>query len=211
METFIFSLSPLVGLLILCAFRGVSVHKSVTNKSIDREESALEKNISTCRRPTRIFIPNVLASARWQWPRRINPNYAVVKKEADAWLSSFQAFSPKAQDAFNRCDFSKCFLSYSVCILILFDRPPRLFSLPYSQKRYSHGEFIDQIICSVVHSEHARSGCDLMHLFFVFDEYSDRSPPPEVRKQKGVVMDALRNPHTPRPKGEWIGGEVARQ
>jgi len=24
-------------------------------------------------------------------------------------------------------------------------------------------------------------------------------------------MDAIRNPHTPRPNGEWIGGEAARQ
>jgi hypothetical protein len=50
-----------------------------------------------------------------------------------------------------------------------------------------------------------------MHLIFMFDEYSDRSAPSEVRKQKDAVMDALRNPHTPRPKGECILGEVARQ
>jgi len=24
-------------------------------------------------------------------------------------------------------------------------------------------------------------------------------------------VDAMRNPHTPRPKGEWVGGEIARQ
>jgi hypothetical protein len=71
--------------------------------------------------------------------------------------------------------------------------------------------YIDQIILSVIHSEHARAGCDLMHFVFVFDEYSDKSAPSEVRKQKDAVMDAFRNPHTPRPKGEWIGGEVARQ
>ena len=50
-----------------------------------------------------------------------------------------------------------------------------------------------------------------MHLYCVFDEYSDRSTPSEVRKQADVIKDAFRNPHTPRPKGEWIGGEVARQ
>lgn len=50
-----------------------------------------------------------------------------------------------------------------------------------------------------------------MNLFFVIDEYSDVSGEAEVREQKNVVMDALRNPHIPRPKGEWIGGEVARQ
>ena len=45
----------------------------------------------------------------------------------------------------------------------------------------------------------------------MFDEYSDRSTPSEIRKQADVIMDAFRNPLTPRPKGEWIGGEVARQ
>ena len=50
-----------------------------------------------------------------------------------------------------------------------------------------------------------------MNLFFVIDEYSDVSGEVEVREQKNVVMSALRDPHIPRPKGEWIGGEVARQ
>ncbi|KAI9457169.1 terpenoid synthase [Boletus coccyginus] len=122
-----------------------------------------------------IFIPNVLA--RWPWPRRINPNYAVVKKEADAWIMNFQAFSPSAQDAFNRCDFNLL-----ACL-----------AYPLASK------------------EHVRAGCDLMHFVFLFDEHSDRSSPSEVRQQKDVVMDAFRNPNTPRPKGEWVGGEVARQ
>lgn len=50
-----------------------------------------------------------------------------------------------------------------------------------------------------------------MHVFFVFDEYSDVSSPAEVRQQADVVMDALRHPHKARPDGEWVGGEVARQ
>lgn len=50
-----------------------------------------------------------------------------------------------------------------------------------------------------------------MNLFFVIDEYSDIAPVEEVRQQKDIVMDALRNPHKPRPEGEWVGGEVARQ
>jgi hypothetical protein len=50
-----------------------------------------------------------------------------------------------------------------------------------------------------------------MNLVFVIDEYSDVSGEEEVRKQKDAVMDALRHPHEPRPKGEWVGGEVARQ
>ena len=113
MGTFILLLlSSLVGLLIVRAFRGVSIFarkdKSTTNGPIVGEESALEKNVNKCSRPIKIFIPKVLS--RWPWPRQINPHYAVVKKEADAWLASFQPFSPKAQDAFDRCDFSKCFL-----------------------------------------------------------------------------------------------------
>ena len=51
----------------------------------------------------------------------------------------------------------------------------------------------------------------MMHVFFVFDEYSDVAPPSEVRKQADIIMDALRQPHKPRPEFEWIGGEVTRQ
>ena len=61
------------------------------------------------------------------------------------------------------------------------------------------------------HIERLRTGCDLMNMFFVFDEYSDVSPPEEVAKQAAIIMDALRNAHTPRPKDEWVGGEVTRQ
>ena len=33
----------------------------------------------------------------------------------------------------------------------------------------------------------------------------------EVRVMANAMMDALHNPHTPRPKGEWVGGEITRQ
>ena len=92
------------------------MHKSVANGSINQDESAFETNVNKRGRPTRIFIPNVLA--RWPWPRRINPNYAVLKEEASTWITSFQAFGPKAQDAYNRCDIGKPCPSCSVRILI---------------------------------------------------------------------------------------------
>ena len=50
-----------------------------------------------------------------------------------------------------------------------------------------------------------------MNLFFVFDEYSDVADEDDVRVMADISMDALRNPHTPRHKGEWVGGEITRQ
>lgn len=60
-------------------------------------------------------------------------------------------------------------------------------------------------------AEGCRIGCDLMHLFFVFDEHSDRSTKEETRQQADAIMDALRNPHKPRPPHEFIGGRVAQE
>jgi hypothetical protein len=50
-----------------------------------------------------------------------------------------------------------------------------------------------------------------MYFVYVIDEYTDVSEVDEVRQQKDAIMDALRHPYKPRPKGEWVGGEVARQ
>jgi len=53
--------------------------------------------------PNKYHIPNTLES--WKWPCRINPHYLEVNAASAAWLRSFEAFSPKAQDAFDRCNF----------------------------------------------------------------------------------------------------------
>lgn len=50
-----------------------------------------------------------------------------------------------------------------------------------------------------------------MHLFFMFDEYSDKSSPDEVSAQARIQMDAICHPDAPRPANEWIGGEFTRQ
>lgn len=50
-----------------------------------------------------------------------------------------------------------------------------------------------------------------MNLFFVVDEYTDVEPAPVVRQMVDVVIDALNNPRKPRPNGEILLGEVARQ
>ncbi|KAG0702642.1 terpenoid synthase [Suillus ampliporus] len=63
----------------------------------------------------------------------------------------------------------------------------------------------------IAREEHARSVCDFMNLAFLIDDDSDGSEEGEVRKQKDAIMDALRHPDKPRPKGEWVCGEMARQ
>jgi hypothetical protein len=53
--------------------------------------------------------------------------------------------------------------------------------------------------------------CDLMNLIFLYDAYSDVANEDVARVMADISMDALRNPHKPRPKDEWIGGEITRQ
>ena len=50
-----------------------------------------------------------------------------------------------------------------------------------------------------------------MNLFFLFDEYTDVEPAHVVSEMADIVMDGLKNPHKPRPHGEIVLGEVARQ
>ncbi|KAI3395183.1 hypothetical protein diail_1677 [Diaporthe ilicicola] len=119
-------------------------------------------------------LPNTLAS--WPWPRFINPHYEECKGESSGWAESFRAFGPKAQAAFNRCDFNL------------------LASFGYASLDRAGN----------------RVGCDLMNLFFVFDEWSDVSTAAETRIQADVIMDSLRDPCKPRPAGEWVGGALTR-
>ncbi|CDO77211.1 hypothetical protein BN946_scf184747.g24 [Trametes cinnabarina] len=59
--------------------------------------------------------------------------------------------------------------------------------------------------------EHLRTGIDLMNVFFVIDEYTDVEPVPVVKEMIDAVIDAVHNPHKPRPEGETILGEITRQ
>lgn len=66
-----------------------------------------------CDQPLKkIFIPDLLA--RWPFPRRLNHHHSKVCAESFSWLASFKAFSPKAQQAFDRCNFSKTWLIVSM-------------------------------------------------------------------------------------------------
>ncbi|KAH8981004.1 terpenoid synthase [Lactarius akahatsu] len=125
--------------------------------------------------PERYYIPKTLEN--WKWPRHINPYHNEVQAAAVAWIRSFGAFSPKAQEAYDRCDF------------ILFA------SLAYP-----------------LHDKaRLRTGCDLVNLIFVYDEFSETGNEGEVQAMANAMMDALNKPHTPRPEGEWVGGEITRQ
>ncbi|KAH7886404.1 terpenoid synthase [Phlebopus sp. FC_14] len=63
----------------------------------------------------------------------------------------------------------------------------------------------------IANKQPLRSVCDLMHLFFSFDDFSDSGSGPAVRQQADIMMDALRNPDVLRPEGEVALGEMTRQ
>lgn len=57
----------------------------------------------------------------------------------------------------------------------------------------------------------AVAACKLMVLFYVYDEFTDVESEESSRHIAAMVMDALRNPHKPRPAGEFRVAELARQ
>jgi len=50
-----------------------------------------------------------------------------------------------------------------------------------------------------------------MHVLFLVDEYTDVEPAHVVREMVDIVLDAMKNPHKPRPQDEVVLGEIARQ
>ncbi|EED79566.1 predicted protein [Postia placenta Mad-698-R] len=59
--------------------------------------------------------------------------------------------------------------------------------------------------------EHLRTGCALMNVFFVIDEYTDVESASIVRDMVDMVTDAINNTHKARPEGECRLGEITRQ
>jgi Delta6-protoilludene synthase len=56
-----------------------------------------------------------------------------------------------------------------------------------------------------------RIACDLMVLFYIFDEFTDKADGEGARAYAELVVDALQNPHSERPPGEVKLGEITRQ
>ncbi|KZT08381.1 terpenoid synthase [Laetiporus sulphureus 93-53] len=84
---------------------------------------------------------------------------------------------------------------------------------PKSQVAFERGDFVHAaaLICPWGNKEQLRPFCDLMNLFFVIDHYTDFEDASDCREFTDVMMDALENPHKPRPKGEVVLGEITRQ
>ncbi len=53
--------------------------------------------------------------------------------------------------------------------------------------------------------------CDLLHLLFLIDDYTDEMDVTDVRAVCDASWSAMLNPNIPRPKGETIMGEVRQQ
>lgn len=75
-------------------------------------------------------LPDTLRN--WPYERIISPYYRSAQAESVAWLESFKPFSPAAQVAFNKCDFSKNLhlVSKSNCQVLIASRSRFGIDLP---------------------------------------------------------------------------------
>ncbi|KAH9885845.1 terpenoid synthase [Cubamyces lactineus] len=71
---------------------------------------------------------------------------------------------------------------------------------PAAQRAYDRCDF-----------EEYRSSCDLMNLFFLFDDITDLLDELDASIVAEASMDALMHPDRARPEGESVIGEVTRQ
>ncbi|KAF8884393.1 terpenoid synthase [Infundibulicybe gibba] len=103
---------------------------------------------------------------------------------------------------------------YSVCKTetVAWFKEFKAFS-PESQDAFDNCDFslLGSLVYPSLNKAGCRVGCDLMTLYYMFDEYSDVANPIDTRQQADIIMDALHHPHRARQVGEWIGGEVTRQ
>jgi hypothetical protein len=55
--------------------------------------------------PVQVSLPDL--EANWNWPRRLNPHIHEISQECSDWAVGFKAFTPQAQKAFDKCNFSE--------------------------------------------------------------------------------------------------------
>ncbi|KAF8900871.1 isoprenoid synthase domain-containing protein [Gymnopilus junonius] len=80
-------------------------------------------------------------------------------------------------------------------------------------KRFNKGDF--SLLAAHVYSprekELIRLGCDLMNLFYVFDEYTDiADDTSQAERIRAVLLDAVKNPHKESPADEIPLGAMAQ-
>ena len=59
--------------------------------------------------------------------------------------------------------------------------------------------------------DNLRSGCDMMNVFFVIDEYTDKMDAENTKMICDASMDAILHPDRSRPEDETLVGEISRQ
>jgi Delta6-protoilludene synthase len=120
------------------------------------------------------YLPDPLA--QWPWPRMLSDHYTEVKPESDAWLQSFEALDAKSQRSFDLCNFREPHLFF-VTSGKLKGPVALLGSLVYP--------LLDKGLCvntyhqlgsSYVYefADGVRVAYDLMVLFFIYDEFTDK-------------------------------------
>ncbi|KZT22780.1 terpenoid synthase [Neolentinus lepideus HHB14362 ss-1] len=85
------------------------------------------------------------------------------------------------------------------------------FRLPDGQANWPWGRQLNPHYPVVKAEERARAACDLMNLFFLFDELSDVAGEGEVREQANAILYALQNPFRFDESDDSILGEAAHQ
>lgn len=163
------------------------------------------------------ILPDILA--QWPWRRDINPlSGSQAKAESTAWILSFNAFTPRLQQALergnNRGSHLTSLREYVILTMISYTRFALFSRISQRGKRYPRPHLI---IPERKTSQYAvdidvfRVGCDLMNWFFLYDEYSDLATPQEAQEMATITLDALYNPEKARPAGECVIGEATRQ
>ncbi|KAI0267825.1 terpenoid synthase [Gloeopeniophorella convolvens] len=84
---------------------------------------------------------------------------------------------------------------------------------PKSQRSFDRCNFalLGGLAYPLANREGLRVACDLMVLFYIFDEFTDKVDGEGAREYADMVVDALENPHMERPHGESQLGEITRQ
>ncbi|KAJ3517444.1 hypothetical protein NLJ89_g506 [Agrocybe chaxingu] len=77
------------------------------------------------------------------------------------------------------------------------------------QKDYT--SLLASLMYSHQDKEFLRVGCDMMNLFFVYDEYTDVVSPETAHKLSQIVVDAMKNPDERSSYGEHPIGDKAKE